>query len=173
MKDAMQQAITGVTPAELAEAHVTTVWPSICMYRSGCFLGRWFSVRWPDVYIFRFGHLVALAAIPHAVALYFWRLLPRVGTCYRLTNRRIVVQRGFCGGDGESLPWDGFDAIEVDVRPGQAWFQAGDLVFRQQGVERFRLAGVPRPEVVRQTCLKSRLAYVAVQEVREQQRRSA
>ena len=43
-------------------------------------------------------------------------------------------------------------------------FSAGDLAFRLGNVETFRLDGVSRPEALRQTCLKSRQAYVGVKQ---------
>ena len=52
------------------------------------------------------------------------------------------------------------------VEPGQAWFKAGDLVFRQGQTETFRIAGVPRPETFRQTCLKAHLSFVGVAQAR-------
>ena len=69
-----------------------TVWPSIAAYETGQFLGRLYEIRWPDVYFFRIGRLVALLSIATLVpvALYFYRLLPRVGASYSLTTRRIV-----------------------------------------------------------------------------------
>ena len=46
--------------------------------------------------IFTLGNLIALASIPHALALYFYRLLPCMfgfpwhGGSYKLTNRRVI-----------------------------------------------------------------------------------
>ena len=129
----MKQAIAGVAPAESTEVAVMVVWPSIAAFSSGRFLGRLFSIRWPDVYIFRLGSLFALLSIPYALLLYFWRLLPRVGRRYTLTNRRVVVQTAITGIDLAAIELDGFDSIEIDVLPGQAWFNAGDLSFRRHG----------------------------------------
>jgi hypothetical protein len=110
------------------------------------------------------------------IALYFLMRLPRfpgiiIGIknpfCwqYRLTNRRVVMENPF-GDEIKSVALDRFDAIEVVIEPGQAWFKAGDLVFRQGTTETFRIAGVPRPETFRQTCLKAHLSFVGVQKAR-------
>ena len=64
----------------------------------------------------------------------------------------------------KSVALDRFNAIDIVVQPGQAWFKAGDLVFRQDQVETFRIWAVPRPETFRQTCLKARHSYVGVQQ---------
>ena len=168
----MKQAIPGVSPAESVEATAMTVWSSVAAFSSGRFLGRLFSVRWPNVYIFRLGNLIALLSIPYALLLYFWRLMPGVGTRYTLTNRRVVVQPAVTAAEQSSIGLEDFDSIEVDVLPGQEWFAAGDLSFRNSGREVFRLAGVSRPEAFRQTCLKSRLAYVGVKEALQRQTHS-
>lgn len=164
----MKQAIAGVVPRESAEVPVMTIWPSISAYESGRFLGRMYNWQ-AGIYIFRLGNLIALASIPHALALYFYRILPFVGTRYTLTNRRIVVQRGLTAVDDRFVNLDRFDRIEVKVRPGQEWFNAGDLVFFQGSTGTFRLEGVSRPEVFRQVCLKSREAYVGLSEILDRQ----
>ena len=162
----MTQALAAPLPAERRETTSMTIWPSLAVYASGRFLGRLYSIRFPDIYIFRLGNLLALASIPYALALYFYRVLPRVGVRYRLTDQRIMIERGGLGGTVErAVALDGFDTIDIAVQPGQEWFHAGDLVFRRSGTEVFRLGAVSRPETFRQTCLKARAAYVGVREV--------
>ena len=165
----MKQPIAGVTPAEVAETPIITVWPSIAAYSSGQFLGRLYAIRWPNVYCFRVGSLFALLSIPYAALLYFCRVAPSIGVRYLVSNRRIVVQRGLQVTEARSIALNAFDEIQIDVRPGQAWFQAGDLVFRHSGKEAFRLPGVSRPESLRQICGKSRSAFLGVQQARQHQ----
>jgi hypothetical protein len=162
----MPQPIAGVAPAEVQEVTVMTVWPSVAMFGLGRALGRLYAIRWPDVYIFRLGNVIALATIPVALVLFFLRIAPAIGTRYRLTNRRIVVERGLTGVPERWVELDRFDSITIEVRPGQEWYDAGDLVFRLGAVETFRLPGVSRPEAFRQTCLKARMAHVGVQRAR-------
>ncbi|MHB0959101.1 MAG: PH domain-containing protein [Pirellulaceae bacterium] len=163
----MKQAIAGVTPAELAEATIMTVWPSIAGYPAGQLLGRLYSVQWPSLYIFRLGNLFALLSIPLALLLYFWRIAPAVGLRYTLTNRRVVVQQGLRAAEIRSIALNAFEEIRIDVRPGQAWYPAGDLVMHHGGKEVFRLPGVSYPEGLRQVILKSRAAYLGVQQARQ------
>ncbi|MCA9266988.1 MAG: PH domain-containing protein [Planctomycetales bacterium] len=159
-----KQAIAGVTPAQVAEATVMTIWPSICAYSSGRFLGTLYEIRFPDINrAMRLGNLIALLSVPHALLLYFWKVLPWVAMKYTLTNRRVVVQRGIQGVEERSVKLDAFDAIDVVVQDGQAWFKAGDLLFKNGQREVFRLAGVNRPEAFRAACLKAHIAYVGVQ----------
>jgi hypothetical protein len=166
----MSSPIAGVVPAEVKETTVMTVWPSVASFGLGRAMGQGFAMTWPDIYIFRLGNLLALLSIPIALVLFFLRILPGVGTRYRLTNRRIVVERGVSGKEDKSVDLDRFDAIDVVVRPGQEWYDAGDLVFRKGNVETFRLDGVSRPDAFRATCLKSQMAYVGVRQARDRQR---
>jgi hypothetical protein len=175
----MKQAISGVAPSQLKEVTVMTVWPSLSATGFGRWWGRLFAVDF-GFRVFgvplTFGRLMALVSIPFMLALYFLMRLPRVplvvigfrnAMCwqYRLTNRRVVVENLF-GGEIKSVALDRFDSIETIVQPGQAWFKAGDLVFRQGATETFRIWGVPRPETFRQTCLKARMSFVGVQQAR-------
>lgn len=69
----------------------------------------------------------------------------------------------------KSVHLDRFDTIDIETQPGQAWYHAADLVFRDGNVETFRLVAVSRPETFRATCLKSRAAYVGVKAARERE----
>ena len=71
------------------------------------------------------------------------------------------------GGEIKSIALDRFTGIDLVVQPGQAWFKAGDLVFRNGLIETFRIDGVPRPETFRQTCLKANMSFVGVKQLRE------
>jgi membrane protein YdbS with pleckstrin-like domain len=144
-----------------------TVWPSVAGMRLlgipvGKILGRLLNIK-AGFYIFTVGNLLALLAIPVGIVLYMKRVGPFVATRYRVTNKRIVVERGLTAVEERSISFDRFDNIQIEVGPGDAWFKSGDLVFRQGDVERFRLEGVSRPESFRQVCMKSHQAYVGVQ----------
>ena len=139
-----------------------TVWPSNAKFALGRMLGSLYAIRFPNVYFFRLGNLIALLSIPIALVLFFMRIAPGVGTRYRVTNRRVLVEKGLRAAVEKSVDLDRFDAIDVVVRPGQEWYYAGDLVFRQGNIETFRLEGVSRPESFREVCLKAHMAYVGV-----------
>ena len=156
-----------------------TVWPSLSATAPGRFWGRLYAIEigFPIFGVpLTIGRLMALVSIPFMVALYFLMRLPRfpgviIGFnnrwcwVYRLTNRRVVVENPF-GAEIKSVSLDRFDAIDIVVEPGQAWFKAGDLVFRQGSVETFRISGVPRPETFRHTCLKANMSFVGVQKAK-------
>ena len=164
------EPIPGVVPAELKEATIMTVWPSVAAHPLGRALGRGFAIRWPDIYFFRLGNLLALLSIPIVLPLYFLKILPFIGTRYTVTNRRIVVLRGIVGKEEKAVDLDRFDTVEVVVQPGQAWYHAGDLVFKKGTVETFRLDGVSRPEAFRHVCVKAQMAHATVKKARQQRR---
>jgi hypothetical protein len=164
------QAIAGVTPAETKEATVMTVWPSVARYGLGRTLGTLYAITWPDIYIFRLGNLLALLFIPVSLVLFFLRIAPGIGTRYRLTNRRIIVERGLTGKEDKCVDLDRFDSIDIVVQPGEGWYDAGDLVFKLGNIETFRLEGVSRPAAFRATCIKSQMAHAGVKLARQRQR---
>ena len=105
----MKQPIAGVTPPELREATIMTVWPSLAATLPGRFLGRLYAIELGAAPL-TVGHLIALASIPLVVGLYFGRfvvellrqipvigkylVLPPGAQRYVLTNRRVVVRAG-------------------------------------------------------------------------------
>jgi hypothetical protein len=176
----MSTAIAGVAPATEKEVTIMTVWPTL----GATPMGRWWGRRFAnDIGISLFGlpitigRILALVSIPFILPVYFHMLIPRLPgvifgvpnpSCrrYRLTNKRVLVEQAFGGGEQQSVSLDRFDTIEVDVLPGQEWYPAGDLIFRNGPIETFRLSGVPRPETFRQTCLKARNGFVGVLKAR-------
>jgi hypothetical protein len=162
----MKQAIAGVAPPEQEETTIMVVWPSVAFRSIGRLLGQLYSIRFPDIYIFRLGHLLALLFIPLALLLYFSRILPFVGRRYTLTNRRVLVQSGLTGAPLEgatSISLDSFDEIRIVQQPGDAWYDAGTLEFFRGDIKVGQLIGVSRPDSFRATCLKAHSGFVGVQ----------
>lgn len=162
----MKQPIAGLAPPEISEVTVMTVWPSIAATTLGQALGRLYSLRLGIGWL-TLGKLIALASIPVVLPLYFSMLIPWSSRRYRLTNRRVIVERGVAGRPERAIDLAEFDDVRIDVHPGQEWYPAGDLVFRREGAEVFRLAGVSRPAGFQHTILKTARAYggLAVQVV--------
>jgi hypothetical protein len=167
----MTQAIAGVAPPDAGEVTVMTVFPSIGAWSIGRFLGRLYLDRTGFDPFFHVGKLIALLTAPLAAKLFLAKFLPYICTRYRLTNRRVTIEKGLRPSPIRSVELDDFDRIEVEVGPGQAWYPCGDLIFFRGKVETFRLAGVQRPETFRRTCLKARDGFVHVQQAVSRQRR--
>ncbi|MFM7042720.1 MAG: PH domain-containing protein [Planctomycetaceae bacterium] len=158
-----QQTIAGVVPPDTAEATVMTVWPSVASTGLGRALGRIYRIR-DGFGPISIGRLALLATIPVGLAIYLSMRLPWAIRRYRLTNRRVTIERGVGGEVVQFVDLDRFDAIDIVVEPGQEWYAAGDLVFRRGQVETLRLPGVSRPESFRRTCLEVRQSYMSVAE---------
>lgn len=173
----MTTAIAGVAPATEREVTIMTVWPSLASTAYGRWWGRLFENQWgfaPFGVPITVGRILALLSIPLILPVYFHMLIPRIpgivfgvpnSACrrYRLTNRRVIVEQPFGGGEQTSVSLDRFDTVTLEVLPGQEWYPAGDLIFTLGQIETLRLAGVPNPEPFRQTCLKARQGFAGVQ----------
>jgi hypothetical protein len=157
----MKQAIAGVAPSQLQEVTTTIEWPTIAATGLGRFLGRLYGIK-AGVWIFTIGRLFLGLTLPIGLFLFFWMLAPWNVRRYRLTNRRLIVEGGSKFKPQQYVDLDRFDSIAIDVRPGQAWYPAGDLIFKLGQVETLRIEGVGYPDVFRVTCMKAHQAYVGV-----------
>ena len=159
------QSISGVSPPEVVETTVMTVWPSVAATGLGRMLGRLYRMR-EGVGPFTVGRFALLATIPLGLVLYLSLRLPWAITRYRLTNRRVLVEQGINPLVRQFVDLAGFDSIDVDTDTGQEWYAAGDLVFRRGAVQVLRLAGVSRPESFRRTCLEAKQSFTSVETLR-------
>lgn len=156
---ASTSSISGVVPPSVAEATIMTVWPSVGSTGLGKALGRLYRIR-EGFGPISIGRLALLATIPLGLMLYLSLRLPWAIKRYRLTNRRVRIEQGIDPKVVQFVTLDGFDAVDLEVSPGQEWFACGDLVFRRGPIETLRLPGVSRPESFRRVCLEARQAYV-------------
>lgn len=157
----MSGPVFGVVPPSVAEATIMTVWPSVASTSLGRTLGLLYRIQ-SGFGPFSIGRLALLATIPLGLGLYLSLRAPWAIRRYRLTNRRVAIEQGINPRVRQFVALNGFDAIDVEVSPGQEWYAAGDLVFRRGPIETLRLAGVSRPESFRRVCLEARQAYVSV-----------
>jgi hypothetical protein len=165
----MKQAIAGVTPPELGESTSMVVFPTTGANPLGRLVGRLCSIGVDSQRFLTVGKLMAVACIPLALAAFAWNLLPYVMRRYRLTNKRLVVHRGYTLSEERAIDLDAFDQMEIKRLPGQDWLRSGNLIFCRDGKEVFQLSGVGRPETFREVCLKARTAFVSIRTTMEQQ----
>lgn len=156
---ASTSSISGVVPPSVAEATIMTVWPSVGSTGLGKALGRLYRIR-EGFGPISIGRLALLATIPVGLMLYLSLRLPWAIKRYRLTNRRVRIEQGINPQVMQFVTLDAFDAVDLEVSPGQEWFACGDLVFRRGPIETLRLPGVSRPESFRRVCLEARQAFV-------------
>jgi hypothetical protein len=158
-----------MVPPEIAEVPITTTWPTIGAFEAGRWVGRLADVRLGIGKFFTLGKLWAAATIPVSLAVFAWQLMPYVCRRYTLTNRRVLIRRGWSGVDEKWIALDEFDAIGIEILPGQEWLRAGELIFLRDGKEVLRFSGVSRPDVFRQVCQRACGSLLSVRRVREKQ----
>jgi hypothetical protein len=163
MSQISKEAIAGVWPAELGEAHITQTFPSISASAPGRFLGSLYGLPHP------IGFLVHIATLPVpimlAIALFLFGRFRR----YQLTSTRVRVRRGFGDKEGPQVALDALDDVRIVVRPGQAFYRAADLELISGGQVALTLPGVPTPEAFQQNILEARNALVQVRECQQAQ----
>jgi PH (Pleckstrin Homology) domain-containing protein len=159
MPQISKEAVAGVWPIELGEAQITQTFPSISSTAFGRLLGTVYSLPFP------IGFIIHIVTVPlpvlTAVSMYVFSRFRR----YQLTSLRVRVRYGIRGTDGPEVKLEDFDDIRVVVRPGQAFYRAGDLEFVSRGQVALTLAGVPVVEMFRHNILEARAAFVQVREV--------
>lgn len=171
------------------ERTVLSVWPSISMFRLGQILGQLYRLG-PELSIFgvpaRPGWLFVPVTLPLVVLLYAAKIVPRLPLVlfgvsnpfcrsYRLTTQRVVIEHPFDALSARrrersvkaEVALGEFESIEVEDRPGLAWFRAADLVFRQGDECKLRLPAVPHPLAFRETCLKANRSRKGLNAARE------
>ena len=149
------------------EATCTVIWPTIGAHSIGRLAGRWIDIRpnWDRLRVI--SRSMAGLTIPITLCVFCWNLLPYVCRRYRITNRRVIIEKGYSAAFGKSIAMEEFDNIEVQTLPGQAWLRSGDLVFLKSGQEVFRLSGVGYPATRREAILRIRFALLSVRSVIE------
>lgn len=169
--------VAGVHPSKEREATVMTVWPSVSAGPWGRWLGRLYGLRAGfeiSGMPLTLGWLLVVVTAPLAGLFYFSSKAPRKPfllfgpvnpdcLAYRLTTRRVLIEHPL---ESSLEPVDqidlvGFDEIRIEILPGQAWFNAGEVLFLRSGDELLRLSGVSRPEPFVRTVEKARIARIS------------
>lgn len=126
-------------------------------------MGRGYAIDSPRWSFLSPGNLLALATVPLGAGLYLAKFLPFVCRRYVLTDVRVGIAHGLGRRLVESVAHDAYDAIDVEILPGQAWYDAGDLVFRSEGKETLRLAAVASAGMFRRTIWETRQSHCQLQ----------
>lgn len=150
------QAIAGVSAG--VDREIETIYPSVAATSVGRLIGAIcdsIPLRIGGVKLSAI--LFALPLAPLALLPYGW--LKVFGQRYVLTNRSIRVVSALGTRLFREVPLSEIDNIAIDVRGGQAFYHAGDLVLlKANGDAIATLEGVTRPDRLRQIILDSREA---------------
>jgi membrane protein YdbS with pleckstrin-like domain len=160
MTDMRTQPVMGVIPPQVAEARMVLRWPSVTRFAAPARLGNgiiqaaknlvFAAIRMPffvaAILVLPatiLAALISLAAYLLLAPLYFSKVLPFMMTRYVVTNRRIMIQKGWSLTPAGEVPLE--EVQEVRVVPGseQPFYLAADLEIIANGKAALRLAGVP------------------------------
>lgn len=160
MSQISKEAVAGVWPTDLGEAHITQAFPSISASALGRFLGSLYSLPQPIGFLI---HIVTLPVpIMLAVAMFLFSGFRR----YQLTSTRVRIRRGTKDKDSPQVMLAELEEVRPVVRGGQSFYRAADLQLISGGQVALTLSGVPNAEAFRQNILEARNALVQVKQCR-------
>ena len=150
MTEILPQAVTGVVPPQGSEARVREVWPSVAGSPAIAGIGLLLT------------RTIVLAPLGWLIMslVYFGKLLPFVACRYTLTNRRLMVRRGWAGTVSEEVPLEKIDEVRVVADANSEFFRAANVEVVSGGSVALTLAGVPDAECFRHAILNTRNAWV-------------
>jgi hypothetical protein len=150
MVDYRQQAVTGVVPPEVGEAKIREVWPSVASAPAIAGLGQ------------KLTRTIVLAPLAWLImsGVYFGKLLPFTARRYTLTNRRIMIRKGWKGVPSHEVPLTKIDDVRVVNDAHSDFFRAGTLEIIEGGNVALQLPGTPEAEAFRIAILNARNAWV-------------
>jgi hypothetical protein len=150
MVDIRRQAVTGVVPPTSAEAKMREAWPSVASVPALAALGQMLT------------RTIVLAPLAWLLmsAVYFGKLLPFMATRYTLTNRRVMIRRGWKGVPTKEIALAQIDDVRVANDAQSDFFRAGNLEILHGGTVALTLPGTPEAEAFRIAILNARNAWV-------------
>jgi hypothetical protein len=149
----LRQPVTGVTPPELGEARIRESWPSVLGIAPGLAkLGQ---------KLIRSVVLAPLGWLLHA-PLFALKLAPWVCKRYTLTNRRLMIQKGWKPNPQspvQEVKLADIDEVRLDPASQDNFYHSGTLEVLTGGKVVLTLPGVPEPEGFRQAIINAVRAW--------------
>ena len=156
MADARDQAVTGVSPPQETEAIIRDVWQSVTANAAAANFAR---ACYRSTVLAPLGWL-ALAPIYFKKLLAVAPGLSGLAVRYRLTNRRLMICKGFVAVAEKEVPLDRIKDVKLVTDANSAFFGSGTLeVIDAAGVVILTLPGVAEAESVRQSIVQSAAAW--------------
>jgi hypothetical protein len=156
MAEPQPHDFSGVASPQQGEANIRTVWPSVAAYPGPASLAR---ASYRTIIFAPIGWLVL-------APLYFKKLLAvlpgmsGLATRYRLTNRRLMICKGFNGTPVKEVPLDQIKDVKLVTDANSDFFVAGTLeVIDANGQTVLSLPGVPEAESVQHAILQAAAAW--------------
>jgi hypothetical protein len=150
MVDSYVQAVTGVVPPDVREAMIRESWPSVASAPAVAALG---------ITLTRTIVLAPLAWLLMS-GVYFGKLLPFMACRYTLTNRRLMIRKGWKGVPAHEVPLSRIDDVRVVHDAHSDFFRAGNLEILEGNSVVMKLPGTPEADAFRIAILNARNAWV-------------
>ena len=141
-----RQAVAGLTPPQLAEAMIREVWPSVRGISAG--------IAGLSASLMRSIFLAPLGWLLNGL-LFGRKLAPAICQRYTLTNRRLMVRRGWKPAAVQEVALKDIDDVRLVPDSYDSFYRSGDLQVLSGGKEVLKLVGVPEPESFRQAILNA------------------
>lgn len=148
--DIRDQAVTGLIPPSVAEALIREVYPSVARSSGVASFGKMLT---RTIVLAPLGWLIMSAG-------YFGKLLPFAMTRYTLTNRRLMIRKGWKGVPKQEVALADIDEVRMVTDDNSDFFRAANLEIVSRGAVAMVLAGVPDPESVRHAIVNACNAWV-------------
>lgn len=148
---ATRHPITGVIPPQVEEARIRDVWPSVAASPGLASLGKGLT------------YTILLAPLAWMIMgmAYFAKVMPFTARRYSLTNRRVMIRKGWSGKVGGEVPLELIREVKVVSDDNSDFFRAAPLHILGEGSDQplLILPGVPEPENFRRAILHARDAW--------------
>lgn len=150
MIDGRKQAVTGLVPPQLAETTIRVVWPSVATSPAIARLGR--SLM----------RTIILAPVAWLMLapFYFKKILPGLGCRYALTNRRLMIQKGWKRQPSQEMALADIDDVRLDPESYDSFYRTANLQIISKGQVAMTLPGVPNAESFRHAIVNAYQAWV-------------
>jgi uncharacterized membrane protein YdbT with pleckstrin-like domain len=149
MEPTMTTDLTHPTPLNANGTRIRLTWPTIARVPMVAGLGKMLT------------HTIILAPLAWLVMglFYFSKVLPIVGIRYQLTDKKVMIQRGWKGGISQAIALGDIDDVNVDPATIDQFFRSADLAITSGGKTEMTLAAVPDAEAFRHAILAARNAF--------------
>jgi uncharacterized membrane protein YdbT with pleckstrin-like domain len=128
---------------------IREIWPSVKRVPAVANLGKLLN------------NTIVLAPLGWLVmaGVYFGKVLPFVAVRYRLTDKRIMILRGWKGSIRQQVPLAEIDDVQLDPASIDQFFRSADLKIMRGGNAVMTLVAVPDAESFRHAILDARNAW--------------
>jgi hypothetical protein len=145
-----RQAVAGLMPPQLAEAMIREVWPSVRSISAS--LAGLSAALMRSLFLAPLGWGLNLL-------LFGRKFAPMLCQRYTLTNRRLMIQRGWKPTPAQEVALKDIDDVRLVPDSYDAFYRAGDLQVLSGGKEVLKLVSVPEPESFRQAIVNAVKAW--------------